>query len=362
MPFLDKNKWRVRVWVNGERFSKTFPEGTHKRVADEYERKLKLSQIDPELAEKRRSEPLFAEYALHWLENHCALHHSKPYEKKCRQILVQHVSASFGDRKVRDITSQDIMALQQMLKADGYAVQSINNILATTSAVFKEAISAKLVGANPCSGVKRLKKGQRAELEVWSIDERDRFLELLFSENFEYFQLCSVALFTGMRPSELRGLLRDAVDFDRCQIRVHRQWCTKQNMLVHYTKTREARTVPIPKAMLEYLVDKRSLPGDAQFFPFLCNSFGHVTLKPFMRRAGVKEIRMHDFRHTFASHMLLQGATLAEVKELLGHRKLESTAVYLHYMPDRNVGATDKLIGKMPWARSGANVVSIGRQ
>ena len=64
-----------------------------------------------------------------------------------------------------------------------------------------------------------------------------------------------------------------------------------------------------------------------------------------MEKAGVRVIRMHDFRHTFASQMMLQGAPLIEVKELLGHRKLESTTIYLHYMPDRNKGATDRLLG-----------------
>ncbi len=75
----------------------------------------------------------------------------------------------------------------------------------------------------------------------------------------------------------------------------------------------------------------------------------------------VRPIRMHDFRHTFASHMLLQGANLVEVKELLGHRKLESTTIYLHYIPDRNQGATDKLLGRMSWANAGNNVVSLAR-
>lgn len=361
MPFLDRDKWRVRIWVNGQKFSKTFPEGTPKKVADDYERKLKLAQIDPDLAEKRRLEPLFAEFGQRWLDEHCALHHSVSYLKKCRQVVTQHLCANFGDRKLRDITGQDFLNLQRTLHKDGYAVQSISNILATASAVFKLALAEGLVDTNPCAGVQRLKKGQRPELEVWTIEERDRFLGVLFEENFQFFQVCAIALFTGLRPSELRGLLRDAIDFERCQIRVHRQWCTKQNQLVPYTKTREARTVPIPRPILEYLADKRSLQGDAQLFPYLCNSFGHVYLKPLMKKAEVRQIRMHDFRHTFASHMLLQGASLVEVKEMLGHRKLESTTIYLHYIPDRNQGATDKLLGRMPWSRKGENVVAMSR-
>lgn len=78
-------------------------------------------------------------------------------------------------------------------------------------------------------------------------------------------------------------------------------------------------------------------------------------------KADVRVIRMHDFRHTFASQLLHGGAPLAEVKELLGHRKLESTMIYLHSMPDRDHGATDRLLGKMGWMKREENVIPISK-
>lgn len=361
MPFLDRGSWRVKVRIGGQRKSKRFPAGTPKKIADDFERKLKLSLIDPNLAEKKRLEPLFKDYAIYWLEKHCALEHSYSYLSKCRQMLNQHCFPRFGKKKLSEITNQDVMQMQRCLKEKDYAVQSINNVLAATSAVFKQALFDQLVDYNPCSGIKRYKKGQQVELEVWTLEERDRFLRLLYQENFKLFQLCSLALFSGMRPSELRGLCRDAIDFERCQVRVFRQWCTKQNKLVDYTKTRQARNVPVPRQILDSLNDKRLLAGDALLFPFMCNAFGHKTLKPLMAKANVKVIRMHDLRHTFASHLMLQGSTLMEVKELLGHRKLESTMIYVHYMPDRNRGATDKLLGNFGFIPSQPNVVSFLR-
>ena len=164
-----------------------------------------------------------------------------------------------------------------------------------------------------------------------------------------------------MRPSELRGLCRDAIDFERSQVRVFRQWCTKQNKLVDYTKTRQARNVPVPRMILDALSDKKNLAGNELLFPFMDNATGCKRLKPLMAKAGVKTIRMHDLRHTFASHLMLQGSNLMEVKELLGHLKLESTMIYLHYMPDRNVGATDKLVGNFTWMPKQKNVVPFAR-
>lgn len=361
MAYFDRGSWRVNVRIGGQRKTKRFPEGTAKKMVEDFERKLKLELIDPDLVEKKKQEPLFSDYAIAWLEKHCALEHSFSHLKKCTQILEQHWFPVVGKMKISEITNQHIMSYQRVMKQNDYAVQSINNVLATASSVFKQALFDQLIANNPCSGIKRYKKGQRPELDVWTFEERDRFLALLYEEKFELFQLCALALFTGLRPSELRGLCRDAIDFERSQVRVFRQWCTKQNKLVDYTKTRQARNVPVPRAILDALSCKKALPGNELIFPFLYNSFAHYKIKPFMEKADVKIIRMHDLRHTFASHLMLQGSNLLEVKELLGHLKLESTMIYLHYMPDRNVGATDKLLGSLAWIPKQKNVVPFAR-
>jgi len=361
MAFLDKDRWRVKVWVLGRRVDKCFPIGTPKRVAEEYERKIKIGQLDPDYADKRREEPKFSDFSELWLSEYCSIEHSYAYTKKCRQIINQHLVPCFGKFRLGEISSQDIQRIQREFKEKGYAVQTINNILATLSSIFKRAIETGAIDRNPCGGMRRLKREQKPELQVWTLEERDRYLAVLHNENFHYFQVCALALFSGLRPSELRGLLRDSIDFERSQIRVHRQWCTKQNKLVEYTKTRTARTVPVPRVILDCLSDKKNLSGDSLLFPFLTNSFGHRSLKPFMVKANVQVIRMHDFRHTFASQLLHGGAPLAEVKELLGHRKLESTMIYLHYLPDRNHGATDRLLGKMGWMKNEENVIPISR-
>lgn len=66
-----------------------------------------------------------------------------------------------------------------------------------------------------------------------------------------------------------------------------------------------------------------------QIFPEITNSYGKRVLQPLMKAAEVQCVRMHDLRHSFASHLLMRGRNIMEVKELLGHRKLESTMVYL---------------------------------
>jgi len=160
----------------------------------------------------------------------------------------------------------------------------------------------------------------------------------------------------------LQGLLRDCIDFDLGYVMVRRNWCTKTNKLNEYTKTKTDRKVSVSPAILRLLADKRALPMDAPVFNLEFNTLGFRLIRPMAVAAEVKPIRFHDLRHTFASHLIMRGKHVVEVKELLGHTKLETTMKYMHLAEDRKKGVTDCLTDGMSWLQGNAgNVVPIRR-
>ena len=104
-------------------------------------------------------------------------------------------------------------------------------------------------------------------------------------------------------------------------------------MYIYNSKSGKSRKVDINDWLVETLIRVRKHPESPYVF---CNkdgkSYGDIR-KSFdnaKRRAGIKDFRFHDLRHTFASHLVMAGVDLKTVQELLGHHTYEMTLRYSH--------------------------------
>jgi len=164
----------------------------------------------------------------------------------------------------------------------------------------------------------------------------DEILRLL-DECPEYLKRIVVcALNTGMRRGEILNL----------------KWDQIRNGFIYLrkTKTNEAREIPV-NATLEALfktIRKEQHFKSEYVFTDPQGRKLNSTKKGFkaaLRRAGIEDFRFHDLRHTFASHLVMRGASLKEVQEILGHKTMTMTLRYAHLSQEHKKKAVNLLNG-----------------
>ena len=219
----------------------------------------------------------------------------------------------------------------------GRSPATVVRYIAALSHVFTIAVNEwEWLENNPMRKVRKPKE-PRGRVRILSDDERKALLEACKNSNNQYLHAIVVlALSSGMRQGEIMNLRWQDVDIE------------KGFIVLHETKNNERRSVPLTSYAHELLKEHsklRRLDTDL-LFP------GKNPKKPVFRRApwveAVKEakienFRFHDLRHSAASYLAMNGATLAEIAEILGHKTLQMVKRYSHLTEQH----TAKVVAKM---------------
>jgi len=211
----------------------------------------------------------------------------------------------------RNIRDNTVKLPKQRSNAD------VNRILSTLRHMFSKAVEWEMVEKSPFSKVKRLfYKENNNRLRFLTEYEEER---LLFYCKDHIRPIVITALNTGMRRGEILSLT----------------WPQVRNgfIYLHKTKTNEARQIPINNTLRSLF---NSIPRHIKSEYVFCDSEG----KPYkdikrsfnttLRKANIEDFRFHDLRHTFASQLVMRGASLKDVQEFLGHKNISMTMRYAH--------------------------------
>lgn len=164
--------------------------------------------------------------------------------------------------------------------------------------------------------------GNRNARERWlSVEEEKLLLEK--ATNPEWLRaLIIVALHTGMRRGEILNLTWKDIDFVRRVLRVMQ------------SKNGEKRTIPMSQTVSMTLRGSgKVIDISGRVFPISVRSLRDAYDKT-LEKAGIKDFRFHDLRHTFATRLVQNGVDLYKVKELLGHKTIVMTMRYAHHYPE----------------------------
>jgi Site-specific recombinase XerD len=156
-------------------------------------------------------------------------------------------------------------------------------------------------------------------------DERERLLKACKESNNEYLYLCVIlAISTGMRQAELFGLKWSDLNLN------------ERYLILHETKNGERRRVPLSGLVLELLQEHAKVRrlDTPLLFPGIKNPQNPIDLQQHWekarKQAGITDFTWHDLRHCTASYLAMNGASLAVIAEVLGHKTLSMVKRYAH--------------------------------
>lgn len=183
----------------------------------------------------------------------------------------------------------------------------------------------------------------KKEMQFFTYEEFQKFISVI--EEFEYKTFFEVLYYLGLRQGEACSLTWSDIDFNKKEVSINKTITTKlrgQLYTISSPKTKKSnRILPIPKKLLESLKTMKNNAKKKKYFKESWFVFGdelpfrettiQVRKNKYCKLAGVKQIRIHDFRHSCASFLIQNGASIVLVSKYLGHSKISITLdTYTH--------------------------------
>jgi integrase len=262
-----------------------------------------------------------------------------------------------GDTPIRDVTPALLAEGRDRLLQEGHtkhrygpksgstkrkSANTVIGYMVALSHVF--TVACKEWGwltSNPMSNVKKPSKPQ-GRVRFLDDDERDRLIEACQQSPCAYLlPVVVMAISTGARYSEIMHLRWRDIDLERGVARLER------------TKNGERRALPLTHKALELIrqLHKEASPDNRDLLfpradglaPFAIQKYWKAALK----KADIEDFRFHDLRHSAASYLAMNGATLAEIAEVLGHKTLQMVKRYAHLSDQHTASVVERMNRKI---------------
>ena len=244
--------------------------------------------------------------------------------------FADYMKKEYGIDDLTEVKTTMVKSYLVYLKEEKLVNRSINRKLSTLRTFYKYCLRENLLEKSPMTGIKALKQPKALVKFVTETDIN----KVSFGDEADFPTMRDRLLFellyqTGMRQAELRGLRDVDVDKMGMQLKIH-------------GKRNKDRFVPLSSQMIK-LIDQYQTMRDATFTAkadrLLLNDKGeemspsYVYNKVHHLLEGVTTLKQkspHVLRHTFATHLLDEGASLVAIQKLLGHEDLATTQIYAH--------------------------------
>lgn len=245
----------------------------------------------------------------------------------------RHIIAQDDGARLEEVNYSQIRSWIVFLVENGIANKSVNRKISSLKSFYKFLLRSKQIEYSPLQKHKSLKTEKKVQIPFSEQELQDVITDVEYSNDFEGTRnrlIIELFYTTGMRRAELIGLKVGSYDSGNQTLKV-------------LGKRNKERILPVldctADLFLKYLVYRRQLETIVDADLLILNSKGNKVSESFVYRlinsyfsvvSGKVKKSPHVLRHTFATHLLNNGADLNSVKELLGHASLSSTQIYTH--------------------------------
>ncbi len=307
----------------------------------------------PVFDNQQKAEFPFSGFADHFLETYARPRNSTSEVIGKESIIRNHLAPFFKHTDIREITREDIERFIAKKVKDGLDPKTVNNYRACLLTMFNRAVDWNYLDKNPVVGVKPLKTAPSA-FDFYDEAQMGTYLEAMRRHEPAWYPFFLAAFLTGMRLGELLALQWGDIDFKSGTILVRRNYVCKE---FKPPKSGKSREIPMHLELAAVLKSHRHLKGDLVFSRADGTPFDQDHVRPVHERvtklSGLRRIRFHEIRHSFASQLAMNSVPLKAIQELLGHADLAMTLRYSHLSPNVYRDAIATLMSEAVGHKSG---------
>ena len=327
--YLKGSEWYIDYYADGRRKREKI--GPSKKLALDVLRKRKIQIAENRFLDiKRQDRVKFKDFAQTYMELH-----SKPNKRSWKTADVnslKHLGSFFGERCLHEISPM-MIEQYKIERSQKVSPRSVNIELACLRAMFNKAIAWGKHEENPVRKVKFFRENNKRLRYL----EREEIEKLLAHCPPKLRAIVILALNTGMRKSEITFLKWKDIDF------------ANGNICLLEQKNGQKDYLPLNEPAKKALIGIPKHPESPYVF---CDKAGEPynfrkSFETALMKSGIVGFRLHDLRHTFASHLAMSGVDLNTIRELLRHKSLAMTQRYAHLSKDHKARAVGVLASQM---------------
>ena len=281
---------------------------------------------------------LTIEDLLTWYIDRFRMNGGKATTVRAYKIAKKPIIAYMGREKAKDV---NLFMVERFIASEieSRSPKTIKNEISLLSSAYKQAIRRGMLKENPCEYA-IIPKQVKPDIGILGTDDIKRFVAALDSAVIDFKVMCELALFCGLRKSEILGLHSGDVGETVTISKVRQHIDGKDVIQSPKTKTSN-RTLAVPAFILDDIKamqeEQKSRPSECEFL--IRNKWGEAPgsawcdkkMNELIKENGLPHITMHGLRHTYASMLIAEGVPVSEVSAQLGHASVDITLrVYTH--------------------------------